>query len=662
MIKIKTIRGFKFKISIIIVIIIIIPLIISTAIIGVKNSSIMKKSAYTQQMDKANAVEKEIKLTLNDIQSLMTGLVATDEVQSMDFNKLDSICKTFRTQFPMILDFTALDPKGMMFYSSMGKNKLADRSNRDYYKMGMKGESGFSNVLISGTTKKPIIICFTPILKNGKIVGVLAANLSLDVFSDLVIKESYGKSGQVYLVDGAGKAIGHSNKKLADQLTDLTKLSPVAKVIKKQTGQIEYASNNVAKLSTYKFIDKINWGVIVEVNSSEAFNELNLIIMIMLVIIAGALLLSLIIANFLSIYITTPLKNITEKISLASEGHLDKSTLQGNILKRNDEFGQISNKFNYMIGSIGDLVREIKNSSGTLLDSSNSLTDITKQTALASEEVAKAIEDIAITATEQAKDTESSVSEISSITQDIEHVSVAASEMKDISNHTVEITTKGRSVVKLLSDKNNENNKANKDVSEVIQRVDESSQKIGVIIETIDNIAKQTNLLALNAAIEAARAGESGRGFAVVADEVRKLAEQSSGATNQIGTLITEVQTNAKFAVKVMKNTQIIVEEQNEAVYQTGEQFKDISESFKKLMDKMNEISKFSENMTNKKEAIVANITNISAAAEETCAATEEVSAVTAEQLLAINKAESHAEDLKQLVNKLENAVDKFKV
>ncbi|WP_319001015.1 methyl-accepting chemotaxis protein, partial [Clostridium estertheticum] len=223
-------------------------------------------------------------------------------------------------------------------------------------------------------------------------------------------------------------------------------------------------------------------------------------------------------------------------------------------------------------------------------------------------------------------------------------------------------TTKGRSVVKLLSDKNNENNKANKDVSEVIQRVDESSQKIGVIIETIDNIAKQTNLLALNAAIEAARAGESGRGFAVVADEVRKLAEQSSDATNQIGTLITEVQTNAKFAVTVMENTQIIVEEQNKAVYQTGEQFKDISESFKALMDKMNEISKFSENMTNKKEAIVANITNISAAAEETCAATEEVSAVTAEQLLAINKAESHAEDLKQLVNKLETAVDKFKV
>ena len=74
-----------------------------------------------------------------------------------------------------------------------------------------------------------------------------------------------------------------------------------------------------------------------------------------------------------------------------------------------------------------------------------------------------------------------------------------------------------------------------------IMALEEQSQKISGILNTINDIASQTELLALNASVEAARAGEHGRGFSVVAESIGRLAADSSAATDDIEKIIAEL-------------------------------------------------------------------------------------------------------------------------
>ena len=207
-------------------------------------------------------------------------------------------------------------------------------------------------------------------------------------------------------------------------------------------------------------------------------------------------------------------------------------------------------------------------------------------------------------------------------TEQASSVQELAATINDISNMVKQNADNARQANEKAGSISTEMNVSNEKMQQMIQAmgdISNSSNEIGKIIKTIEDIAFQTNILALNAAVEAARAGAAGKGFAVVADEVRNLASKSAEAS---------------------KNTAALIENSLKAVENGTRIAGETAQSLLQAVNAVNEmtgiIGQISEASSNQAEAIsqitmgIDQISSVvqtnSATAQESAAASEELS------------------------------------
>ncbi|MEJ8552732.1 methyl-accepting chemotaxis protein [Tepidibacter sp. Z1-5] len=357
-----------------------------------------------------------------------------------------------------------------------------------------------------------------------------------------------------------------------------------------------------------------------------------------------------------------PLDKLVNLINRTSELDLEDDDTYKKLTSNNDEIGRITLSILDMRSKIADIVASIKKSSYTVNEASQHLSQISQQTLNSNNEISITIEEISKATEAQAIDTESSLTKITELSSEIDKILKISNDISSMIIETDTLNDKGLENIKDLIESTIKNKEISNNVKNIVVDMDQNSQQITGIVDTITSIASQTNLLALNASIESARAGEAGKGFAVVADEIRKLAEQTSKSTEEIKNQISSIKEKSSLAVSEIENNVAIVEQNNDNVNKTEEAFSQISKALNELKSKTNDVLDFSKSIKNNKDNVVASIQNISAVSEETSASTEQIAAALEESVNNIEGLSNRATDLSGLSDLLQSEIDKFKL
>lgn len=184
--------------------------------------------------------------------------------------------------------------------------------------------------------------------------------------------------------------------------------------------------------------------------------------------------------------------------------------------------------------------------------------------------------------------------------------------------------SKGRERINSLKKLASSSEEAGSDVASALNSFREYTEQMNSITELITNVASQTSLLALNASIEAARAGEAGKGFAVVASEISNLAGQTTSATENIVSLISNISSQLQIMIQTANKLIDGNREQNTAAAQTAETFDTIHQKAENINAQSQELNRIIVELASANKTIVTNIETISAITEEVSAHTNQ--------------------------------------
>jgi len=533
-----------------------------------------------------------------------------------------------------------------------------DSSLRDVWQAAKNGRITISDMrTYAPSANAPAQFLAAPIRENGKIISILAFQLSIDAINKIMTERSgMGKTGESYLV-GQDKLMRSDSYLDADNHTVAASFADPVKgkvdtrasgdALAGKTGKktiVDYTGKPVLSAYAPVKVGETLWGILVEIDETEAFSAIRAIKIDIGIIALISIVLIVLIAVFMARSITIPIRKGVGMARKMSKGDLTQ-TLD---IDQKDEIGVLAQALNKMSAHLRQMFNDIVTGTHTLTTASGELSAISGQISSNAETTAGKSTGV----TSAARGMNENITHVATATEE------ATSNIQMIVSATEEMTATIQELSQNTATGNETTTRAVEKAKTVLNRVDilgAAALDISKVSDTISEISEQTKLLALNATIEAARAGEAGKGFAVVAEEIKALAQQTARATEEISSKISGIQATTGDSVDAIKSIVDIINEINAIVSSVAVAIEEQSATTQEITHNVSHVAQ-------RLDSVNDSVNQVSGVAGEVTHDITDVSKATDDMKTGSQQVMTSAEELSNLAEDLKEMMNRFRI